>query len=336
LRLALVGTGKITQQAHLPAVLRTAGVEVTALVDTSEERARALADRNGLDADVSSRLEDVLDKVDGAIIATPNHTHRALTVACCQAGVHALVEKPLATSLADCEAIEAAATEAGVTVAVGYCTRYLDTVVLMKKLLDERYFGRPQGFAYQFGTRGGWAPDSGYTLDRGATGGGVLMVSGTHFLDRMLYWFGYPESVTYEDDSRGGPEASAVGRVRYGKGRWAFDGHIRVSKTHAMAGGFALRTDQGVLLYRDGGEGSIVFRPSAQPDIEQNIALRRPAGSAQRNMYDLQLEDFVRACATGTDAAVTAAQGTQNIRLIYEMYAQRTPMRDTFYGEVTA
>ncbi len=336
MRLALVGTGKITQQAHLPAVLRTAGAEVTALVDTSQERARALADRNGLDADVATRLEDVLDKVDGAIIATPNHTHRALTVACCRAGVHALVEKPLATSLADCEAIEAAAAEAGVVVAVGYCTRYLDTVGLMKRLLDERFFGRPQGFAYQFGTRGGWAPDSGYTLDRGATGGGVLMVSGTHFLDRMLYWFGYPESVTYEDDSRGGPEASARATVRYGKGRWAFDGHLRVSKTHAMSGGFALKTDQGVLLYKDGGEGSIVFRPSAQPEIEQNIVLRRAAGSAQRNMYDLQLEDFMTACSTGSAPAVTASQGTQNIRLIHEMYAVQTPMRDAFYGEVTA
>lgn len=336
MRLALVGTGKITQQAHLPAALRTPGIEVAALVDTSEASARALADRNGLDADVATRLEDVLDKVDGALIATPNHTHRALTVACCRAGVHALVEKPLATSLADCEAIEAAANEAGVIVAVGYCTRYLDTVVLMKKLLDERTFGRPQGFAYQFGTRGGWAPDSGYTLDRGATGGGVLMVSGTHFLDRMLYWFGYPEAVSYQDDSRGGPEASAYAKVRYGKGRWAFDGHLRVSKTHAMKGGFALQTDKGVLLYKDGGDGSITFRPSDQPDLEHQIALRRGAGQGQRNMYDLQLEDFVRACETGAAPAVTAEQGTQNIRLIHAMYEAREPMRDTFYPEVTA
>jgi predicted dehydrogenase len=219
-------------------------------------------------------------------------------------------------------------------VAVGYCTRFLDTVILMKRLIEDRAFGRPEAFVYHFGTRGGWAPASGYTLDRSATGGGVLMVSGTHFLDRMLYWFGYPASVEYEDDSRGGPEASAHARVKYGKGRWGFHGDIRVSKTHAMSGGFALRTQQGVLLYRDGGEGEILFRPSGQRGVEHQIGLRRAPGEGQGNIYVRQLEDFVRACATGTPPAVDAIQGTQNIRLIDAMYKARTPMRDTFYGEL--
>lgn len=326
MRVALVGVGRVAREAHLPALMRAPGLELVALVDPAVSRARETAAHHALDVDVTSRLDDVLDKVDAAIIATPDTAHRAVAVACCQAGVHVLVEKPFAPTVADCEAIDAAAQQAGVAVAVGYCTAHLDTVAAAGRLMAGRAFGRPLGFVYQHGTRRGWSPDT------GPVQAGAMTVSGTHFLHRLIGWFGVPEVLWYEDDARAGPAAVAQARLRCGKGRWAFEGEVRISRTHQMAGGFALRTDRGVFLHRDAGSGTLAFRPAAHPELEHAIAVRNPTVG---NAWDVQLADFVRACAQGTPPLVTAAQGTQVVAILEAMHAVRRPMSDRFHPGAT-
>jgi predicted dehydrogenase len=95
--------------------------------------------------------------------------------------------KTLASSVADGIAVLAAARKSGAIVATGYSSRFRDHIVLLKELLDSCYFGKVRRFVHQFGTSGGWSPFSAYNLDRQAAGGGVLVVTGTHFLDRMIY-----------------------------------------------------------------------------------------------------------------------------------------------------
>ncbi len=210
-----MGTGKIAASAHLPAALAAPGIDVVALVDPVLGRARALAQHYGIAPRLAASVSEVVGDIDGAVIATPNNSHCQIAVECCRAGVSTLIEKPLAVSVREGEAIARAAKEAGVVVAVGYVTRFYDGVGLLADLIATGYFGRVHRFAYQSGSAGRWAPLSGYTLDRAATGGGVLVVTGTHFLDRMLYWFGYPDGVEYQDDSLGGPEANVLARFRY-------------------------------------------------------------------------------------------------------------------------
>ncbi len=331
-RLIIVGAGEITRQAHLPAALTAHGVTVTALVDPSVDRANALAQRSGQDIEVFADLAPALAKADGAIIASPNHTHLPVALACIEAGVHVLIEKPMTTRTEDAQAILKAAADKGVTVGVGYCTRFLNSVQLMKELLDSKTFGTIKRFAYQFGTRGGWAPASGYTLDRESTGGGVLVVSGTHFLDRMLYWFGYPDQITYRDDSLGGPEASAQAQVVYGKGRHKVIGDIILSKTVAMPSGFAMETNQGLVTFHEGGGGRIRFIPKNNPDLQHEVTRRTE--DSQDNMYKLQIEDFVQSCADASrEPLISGTQGLDNVRLTDAMYACRQPLQDQWYPQ---
>src|SRR5678816_4211963 len=177
----------------MPGALASPRVVVAALVDPVQSRAEQLARTYGISPKIASRVEDILPHIDGALIATPNHTHKDIALACLNAGIPCLVEKPLATSVADAGAICVAAERAGKTLAVGYTTRFRDEVPLLRDLLQSRHFGAVQRFHYQEGTVGGWSPLSGYITDRKAAGGGVLTVVGTHFIDRMLYWFGYPD-----------------------------------------------------------------------------------------------------------------------------------------------
>src|SRR5437016_5187603 len=127
-RLAMVGAGKIAASAHLPAALALPNVQLVAIVDPVVARGQALAREFGASTRAVAQLDDVLGELDGAIIATPNFTHCEVALKCIEAGVATLIEKPLATTVEEGETIARAARERGVTVAVGYTTRFDESV----------------------------------------------------------------------------------------------------------------------------------------------------------------------------------------------------------------
>jgi predicted dehydrogenase len=330
-RLAIVGAGQITATAHLPAALASTRVELVALIDPVVERARRLAWEYGIRARVTSSVQDVLGEVDGALIATPNHTHCELAIQCLEAGVPVLIEKPLAVSVSQGEAIVRAADEHQTIAAVGYSQRFMPSVRLMHALLNTRYFGAIRSFAYQVGAVGGWAPVSGYNLDRNATGGGVLVVSGTHFIDRMLYWFGYPEDFEHQDDSAGGPEANSISTFRYTNGGSHVDGTVRFSKTVPLQEGFVMETEHGIVVQHHG--QPIRVRPRTNPSLE--ITVQERAGELQstdKSIFQLQLEDFVEAVQQNSAPMSTAREALESVRLIEALYARRTSMKADWYN----
>ena len=323
-RLALVGAGLITQQSHLPAALASPLAEVAAIVDPVVERARQLARAYGIAPHIASRVEEVLDTVDGAVIATPNDSHSALAITCLSAGVSTLIEKPLASSFGQGAAIVEAADKAAKVVAVGYATRFRASVRLLKQLLDDGYFGTVHRFVHQFGTAGGWAPMSGYNLDRAMAGGGVLVVTGTHFLDRMLHFWGYPDDVSLEDDSMGGPEANCTARFVYAHSGHAFEGIARYSKTVQLPAGMVIETDAGYVVLADDDDAEIVFRPRATPGIEQVIRARTAADyNGDVPVFQRQLDNFIAACCGNQAPEVDGRQGLESLRLIEQLYASR-------------
>jgi len=327
-RLAVCGLGRNSIAAHLPAALSSRAIEVAALVDVTSGRAEQVAKDFGIRPRIAARLDAILDAVDGVVISTPNDTHCALALECFDAGVSALIEKPLATSVRDGERMVRAAAERGVTAAVGYNTRFAEGVELMGELLAAETFGPARRFAYQSGSTGKWSPFTAYTLDRGRTGGGVVMVSGTHFLDRMLAWFGRPTEVEYWDDARGGPEANALAVVRYRSAGGTVEGRIRLSKTVALRNGFVMETARGTVVLPEGEHAAIVMHPDGGPAFEAVLRRRDVARAGARpRHYQRQLEDFADACRTRRAPRVSAQQGLESLRLIEELYACRRPLR---------
>jgi UDP-N-acetyl-2-amino-2-deoxyglucuronate dehydrogenase len=331
-RLAIVGCGRISG-AHAAAAAAAPSIELAALVDPVAERARSLAERVGASPLIATSIRELHGRVDGVVIATPNHTHADLACECLAAGFHTLIEKPLAATVADGERILRVASETQRVVAVGYVTRFRDNVRFMADLLRRGYFGEVRRFAYQFGSRGGWAPLSAYNLDRRLTGGGVLVVTGTHFIDRMLDWFGYPDEVALSDDSLGGPEATAVATFRFRRGRGTpLSGVARFSKSVALQGGVVLDTERGMVVLPDRPDASIVVRPQEAPDIETVVRPRLEGPPLARpTEFGRQLEDFVRACRDGGGPAVSGEQGMLSLRLIEALYAHRRPLPADWY-----
>ncbi|MFG2909156.1 Gfo/Idh/MocA family oxidoreductase [Kitasatospora sp. NPDC048286] len=123
-RIALVGGGAFGAK-HAAALRRIKGVEVTAVVSSSLEKARRFAEEQAVGRAVAT-LEEVLamDDIDAVILATPTQMHAGQTLACLEAGKHVQVEIPLADSLADAEACDAAQRRTGLVAMVGHTRRF--------------------------------------------------------------------------------------------------------------------------------------------------------------------------------------------------------------------
>ena len=123
-RVALAGGGAFGAK-HAAALRRIDGVEVTAIVSSTLESARAFAEEQGIGRGVGS-LEEVsaAADVDAVILATPTQMHAGQTQAALEAGKHVQVEIPLADSLADAEACLAAQERSGLVAMVGHTRRF--------------------------------------------------------------------------------------------------------------------------------------------------------------------------------------------------------------------
>lgn len=329
LRIALVGTGKIAVESHLSAALSNSGVELTAVVDISSQTAQDVIVQYGLNAKSATDVTEVLEDIDAAIISTPNNTHAAIACSCLSHGKHVLIEKPMTTTVTDARMICQVAKDNGCIAATGYFLRFNPNVQRVKQLIDSKQFGQVKQFVYRHGTRGGWSPISSYTLNRDAVGGGSLVVLGTHLLDLIVHWFGYPDNVTLHDDGKsGGPEAHASARLKYNDG---FSGEVLVSKTVNLPEGCAIEFEQGILLFQSRGESQLVFRPFGIADLEYKLIDRQPVPN-QSNLFELQLQDFVSACLRGEDPSIPAEIGLMNVRLLEQLYENRVPIEEDWYA----
>lgn len=128
---------------------------------------------------VTSIDELIKHKVELAIVASPASLHAAHAIPLITAGIPVLIEKPVATSMADCNAISDACREHNVPVAVGYCLRYLPSAAILKKILDEQKIGHLHNVMIETGQYlPDWRPSKDYRTcvsARAELGGGVLL-----------------------------------------------------------------------------------------------------------------------------------------------------------------
>jgi predicted dehydrogenase len=122
-RYAVVGVGWIAQTAFLPGVEHTGNSEVVALVTGHEEKARKVGEKYGISSVYAYEEFDRLlesETIDAVYLALPNWDHVELAVKTLNAGVHLLLEKPMAVSVAECERIIAASERTGAKLMIAY------------------------------------------------------------------------------------------------------------------------------------------------------------------------------------------------------------------------
>lgn len=150
-RVAVIGVGPMGQ-GHAKHYRDLPGCELVAVVDPDPARRAETAMRTGCQA--FADVKDLIGKVDAVSIATPTVTHRDLALPCIEAGIHVLVEKPLAQSAQLAEEIVQAAEKAGVVLQVGHIERFNPAFKAAKKVVhDPRYMVADRLSPYSFRSR---------------------------------------------------------------------------------------------------------------------------------------------------------------------------------------
>jgi predicted dehydrogenase len=123
LRLGVIGCGRIAQVAHLPAVAKSAAVELVAVCDPSPVLAGAVSHRYSVPGMASAADLLALD-LEAVLVAVPDRFHKDIGCAALAAGRHVLMEKPAAVTAAEAEDLAALADKAGLKVQIGAMRRH--------------------------------------------------------------------------------------------------------------------------------------------------------------------------------------------------------------------
>ncbi len=308
-RVALFGSGWI-QDFHARGVLAHPNGELVAVANHREESARALAERHGIPrvtTDWEALARD--PEVDAAIVATPNALHAPQAVALLEAGVHVLVEKPMATSVAECDRMVAAARTSGASLMVAHCWRFRGEVIALRDRIAAGDLGevvKTRGY----GVHANWGPEGWFT-DPDLAGGGALPDMGVHAIDTARFILGDPEPARV---------CAAVG-TRYAQGRYTVD------------------DDDILLIAWSNGTNSIVESGWWQPHaggLEADTEIYATGGYTRiwppedpgegyehgsQPMYSAQVAEFLDAIAEGRPPRPSGEDGRVVIEVVERAYA---------------
>ncbi len=253
IRVAIAGPGKVGH-LHARAARTLPGVELVAVWGRDKAKAEQFAAQYGSSVkpydDLTAMIER--ERVDLVIVTTTHKTHVGPTIAALEAGANVLVEKPLAISLADCDAMIDAARRSGKLLSVVSQRRFYAPCQRMRQAIDTNKIGSPALGTIQLY---GWRDEAYFRSDpwRGTwadEGGGVLVNQAPHQLDLLLWYMGRPVSVY---------------------GRWANLNHpyIEVDDT-ALA----------IVQFQNGGLGNIVLSNSQKPGLFGKVHIHGSNGAS--------------------------------------------------------
>jgi UDP-N-acetyl-2-amino-2-deoxyglucuronate dehydrogenase len=198
LRTAIVGCGAISHW-HLDAIDR-AGVPitVTAAVDPDNAQAQRVADRTGAPAYASLTAALARRDFDAAIIAVPHHLHEPIAAEALNAGLHVMLEKPMAPTVDACERILAAARAAGTVFMVAENAQYWPEVLTVRDLVNDGAIGdviTARAATFFPALADFYGGDRPWRFDAAAAGGGVVIDTGSHWLRPLRVWLGEVQEV---------------------------------------------------------------------------------------------------------------------------------------------
>lgn len=195
-KVLIIGTGGIGKR-HIRGYLKTGRARLSVVEPVEEKRAEALRDY-AIEKGYADLREADLKAFDLAVICAPAHVHVPLGMACAEAGVPFMTEKPLAVQMDGVDALIAKVKERRLEVRVGYVRRSAAEVMEMRRQIAQGrlgdlrmgYFNASQEFPK-------YRPDFQRTYyAKAAMGGGCILDGASHMIDLALWFFGAPAEVS--------------------------------------------------------------------------------------------------------------------------------------------
>ncbi len=307
---------------------RIPGVEVVAVHGDNAEKVLRLAASQGapdyptLEAFLAHRPLDVV------AIGSPSGCHAAQAIACARAGLHVLVEKPMAVTVEEASAVVAAVAAAGVRLGVFFQDRLQPDFIRLKAFLEAGGLGRillasghvkwyrPPEYYKTSRWRGTWALD----------GGGAVMNQGIHTLDLMLHLLGDVAAVSartralrhaieVEDTGVATLEFRSGALATFEATTAAYPGYKRRLEISGEHGTIVVEHDRVVAADLTSGAPPFAVSPAAEAGESASSHVVSDA-TPHRRIF----EDFVRALGEGKHPICDAAEGKRSVELVRALY----------------
>ncbi|QKS70139.1 Gfo/Idh/MocA family oxidoreductase [Paenalkalicoccus suaedae] len=161
MKVAVIGCGSIAQHRHLPEYHANDAVEIVAVVDINEERAKQTADKYGAKAYTDYKEVLAIDDIEAVSVCTPNYLHAPISIDALEAGKHVLCEKPMATSKEEAVNMIAAANNAGKKLMIAHNQRFVPSHKKARDIIASGELGKIFSFRTAFGHGGPerWSAD---------------------------------------------------------------------------------------------------------------------------------------------------------------------------------
>ncbi len=342
LKTAVVGCGKVAH-IHAEALAAIPESEFVAVCGRDAAKARAFGEQYRVRS--FTRVEEMVGAgVQAVVVATPHPAHASVTIAALRAGAHAIVEKPLASSLEDCDAMIGAARAGRRTLAMISQRRLYAPVLRVRQAIDDGKIGRP---VLGTVTLLGWRDEAYYRSDpwRGSwdgEGGGVLVNQAPHQIDLLQWFMGEVDELYGVWANLNHPtievEDTSIAVLRFRSGAL---GNIVVSNSQnpGLFGKVWVHGSNGatVGVQTDGGSMFIagmttVTEPPINdvwkvPGEEERLARWQKEDAdffqtidATKHYHRLQIRDFLQAILEGREPMVPGEEGRKTVEIFTAIY----------------
>jgi predicted dehydrogenase len=339
IRVAIVGVGAISN-AHTNAYLLFADrCKIVALCDIMPDKCHERQKKCGLTgAQIFDTYEKMLESMKGQIdlvsICTPPFAHAEVAINCLKAGVNVVVEKPMAASLEECDAMLAAQKASGKILACIAQNRFREPIIALKKTLESGLIGKvTHAQVDSFWWRGLHYYDLWWRGTWKSEGGGCTLNHAVHHIDMLIWMLGLPEKVTAvisnAAHSNAEVEDISVAVLQYGESSVTVKGALAQVTSSVIHHG-----EEQQLIFQ--GEKARISAPwkvhasIAAPngfEKERDAALEKQLNDLVESLPKLaytihegEIDDVLAALEQGRPPAIGGKDGRATIELITAIY----------------
>jgi predicted dehydrogenase len=336
LKVGVVGLAHLHPRLYMPIFAAVGKTKVTSVVEADRGLREAFCADFGVTGYESVEAMLSAEKLDIAAIFLPHADCPAAAEACAKAGVHLMVEKPMAASAEGAARIVKAAAEHGVKLTTGYCWRMHPAAREFKRLVQSGVVGRV------IGAEGRCAAGrlqryidgkASWMLQRKRSGGGPMYNLGVHWID-LFRWMFQQEVVEVSGENvkvntQYDIEDNSLAMLRFSGGAIAA---LNISYTmpdafpHGRDLYISVRGTQGVISWAPAyeGEKDILFVCSDHPDFKgspKHLSFELPPVKGYSGVMGLEyVKDFADAVLTGRPPAVSGEDGVAALKVVEAVY----------------
>lgn len=332
IRVAVIGCGSISKHRHIPEYAANEHVELVAFCDLKIERAEEYAAQFGAKAytDYKQLLAEV--KPDAVSVNLPNALHAPVSIAAAEAGAHVLVEKPMAGSTDEAQAMIEAAKKNNVFLMVGHNQRLMPPHVKAKEILDSGVLGKVISFRTSFGHPGpeAWSIDGrdSWFFDKPAAIMGAMGDLGVHKSDLIRYLLSDEVAevsafigTIHKDGTEVDDNATCILRMQSGA-----IGTLVASWTYYKG------EDNSTVLWCENGVIKIGTHPDDQVIVElrNGTVERYKVGAIATNTAQTTsgvIDEFVKSIVTGTKPSISGEEGMKSLNVILAAFESQATGR---------